>query len=57
MLLSRILLSFSILYKLELAPNYLRIPTLSLTVVILLIKLNYKLRATLNKVARPVLAN
>ena len=47
----------SILYKAELALDYLRIFTEGSLIVILLIKLYYKLSATLNKYTSLVLAN
>ena len=51
------ILSFSTLYKLKLASNNNRIFIEGSFIVILLIKLNFKLRAALNKVCRLVLTN
>jgi hypothetical protein len=51
------ILSFYILYKAELALYYLRIFIEGSLIVILLIKFNFKLRATLNKGYSLVLTN
>jgi hypothetical protein len=51
------ILSFSILYQAEPALDYLRILAEGSLIVVLSIKLNCKLRATLNERASPVLAN
>ncbi len=45
------MLSLSVIYKAELALDCLRILALSLGIVIPIIKLNFKLRLTLNKVS------